>query len=178
MSIASFCEAAGDLIAAALKVAAGLCLSAGVVLNFANVIARYVFEAPFIWADETLVFLMIWAVFLGAAIVTWEGQHLRVDLATRIAPYRLKIALRLIETLVFAAVCVFMIAQSWIVVGRYIDSTQVSMAVRVPMEVPHSALLVGFTCMLILSLLRLPRVLSDSGEVTPGRDAEFGLPKG
>ncbi|MEM7541830.1 MAG: TRAP transporter small permease [Pseudomonadota bacterium] len=156
-----------------LKLAVGLCLAAGVLVNFANVIARYVFEAPFIWADETLVFLMIWAVFLGAAIVTWEGQHLRVDLLTRVAPRWLKMGLGVIETFVFAAVCVFMIMQSWLVVGRYFANTQVSMAARVPMEIPHAALLVGFTCMLILALLRLPQAFVNGDAISGAPEAEL-----
>ena len=39
----------------------------GVAISFANVIARYVFGYALFWAEETLVFLAIWGVFIGVA---------------------------------------------------------------------------------------------------------------
>ena len=51
-----------------------------IAINFANVIGRYVFFSPIIWAEEVMIFIMVWCVFIGAVLVTWDGRHLRMDL--------------------------------------------------------------------------------------------------
>src|SRR5205823_12546248 len=58
-----------------IRAVLGPLIFAGVALNFANVVGRYVFFKPIIWAEEVLVFIMIWCVMLGATVVTWENQH-------------------------------------------------------------------------------------------------------
>ena len=68
-----------------IRAVLGALIFAGVALNFANVVGRYVFFKPIIWAEEVLVFIMIWCVMLGATVVTWENQHLRMDAVYHLA---------------------------------------------------------------------------------------------
>jgi len=49
------------------------------VITFANVIARYVFNANILWALETTVFLFAWLVLLGASYCVKTHAHLGVD---------------------------------------------------------------------------------------------------
>lgn len=56
-------------------------LFGAIVLTFgANIIARYVFSRPIIWADELVVVLLIWVTFLTAALVTQEREQVIFDL--------------------------------------------------------------------------------------------------
>lgn len=48
-------------------------------ITFANVIARYVFNANILWALETTVFLFAWLVLVGAAYCVKVSAHLGVD---------------------------------------------------------------------------------------------------
>ncbi|MDH3637276.1 MAG: TRAP transporter small permease [Gammaproteobacteria bacterium] len=48
-------------------------------ITFANVIARYVFNANILWALETTVFLFAWLVLVGASYCVKIGAHLGVD---------------------------------------------------------------------------------------------------
>ena len=50
----------------------GVIILVAVAINFANIVGRYVFLAPFDWAEEVLVFLVIWGVCLGGSAVTYE----------------------------------------------------------------------------------------------------------
>ena len=43
-------------------------------------VARYVFLAAFYWAEEVMVYLAIWSIFLAAAAVAYDGRHLTMDL--------------------------------------------------------------------------------------------------
>ncbi len=47
----------------ALRFFIGLLMIAAVLVNFSNVVARYVFSQPFVWAEETMQFMHIWAVW-------------------------------------------------------------------------------------------------------------------
>ncbi|MDH3737948.1 MAG: TRAP transporter small permease subunit, partial [Alphaproteobacteria bacterium] len=52
----------------------------GIAINFANVVSRHVFSAAIFWAEEILVFLVIWFVSIAVAAVTYQGAHLKMDL--------------------------------------------------------------------------------------------------
>jgi len=48
-------------------------------IQFANVVARYVFSSNLLWALEATVFLFAWLVLLGASYAVKVGAHLGVD---------------------------------------------------------------------------------------------------
>ena len=57
--------------------ALGVILLLMVALNAANAVGRHFFVRAIEGADEVLVYSMIWLVYLGAALVSQKGQHLR-----------------------------------------------------------------------------------------------------
>jgi len=126
-----------------LTLAAFLLLGA-IAINFANVVGRYLFLASIYWADEAMVFLVIWSIFLAAVAVTYDGGHLTMDLfSTRLAP-RWQ---RVLDAMI-AAVCLvtfaFMAWQAMTVVRTLMRNDQRSIALDIPIAIPHAALLVGF----------------------------------
>lgn len=146
----------------------GSLIFVGIGINFANVVGRYVFSAPIVWAEEILAYIMIWCVGIGAILVTWEGRHIKMDLiAVHIPPPWNRIVNGLVA-LGFLLVCVFVIRQSWTVVSMMVETGQQSMIARLPMGLMHAAILVGFSGMLVALLLRLGGYLR--GEF--GSDAE------
>ena len=58
----------------------------GIAVNFGNVVGRYVFLSPIIWAEEIMIYIMVWTVFVGSILVTWEGSHLKMDFFTILLP--------------------------------------------------------------------------------------------
>jgi TRAP-type C4-dicarboxylate transport system permease small subunit len=122
----------------------GTLMLAGVAITFANVIGRYVFGRPIFWAEEVLVFLTIWGVFVGMAAIAYNGDHLNMDLFSSRIRGPWKVALNVFMTTVLLACCGFVILQSFTVVSLFIRASQVSVAAGVPKAIPHSALLVGF----------------------------------
>jgi C4-dicarboxylate transporter DctQ subunit len=71
-------------------------------VTFANVIARYVFNANILWALEATVFLFAWLVLIGASYVVKINGQLGVDAVVRL----LKPGPRRVVTLVAAGCCV------------------------------------------------------------------------
>ena len=53
------------------------------VLLFANVLLRYVFQAPFTWIEEIVVAAFVWMIFLGVSACVRSHQHLRIDVLCR-----------------------------------------------------------------------------------------------
>lgn len=62
-----------------------LILGAMTAITFANVIARYVFNANILWALEVSVYLFAWLVLLGASYCTKKTLHLGVDALIQLA---------------------------------------------------------------------------------------------
>jgi TRAP-type C4-dicarboxylate transport system permease small subunit len=141
----------------------GVLILAGVALNFANVVGRYVFLAPIIWAEEVLVFIMIWCVMLGATLVTWEDQHLRMDAVHHLTPPRVRRWLNLVTTLVFLGVGVFVLVQSLRVLILAAGTGQRSVVADIPMVVPFAAIPLSFAIIVAMLVWRFRRFARGDG---------------
>ncbi|MBI4593554.1 MAG: TRAP transporter small permease [Candidatus Rokubacteria bacterium] len=142
------------IILGAIRAALGALIFTGVALNFANVVGRYVFLKPIIWAEEVLVFIMIWCVMLGATLVTWENQHLRMDAVYHLTPPRGRRWLNLLSTLAFLVAGVFVLVQSARVVAVVAGTGQRSVVAEIPMVIPYGALPVSFAVIVVVLVWR------------------------
>jgi TRAP-type C4-dicarboxylate transport system permease small subunit len=147
-----------------IRAALGVLILAGVALNFANVVGRYVFLAPIIWAEEVLVFIMVWCVMLGATLVTWEDQHLRMDALHHLTPPRVHRWLGLGTTLAFLLVGVFVLAQSLRLLALAAETGQRSVVADIPMVVPFAAIPLSFAIIVAMLVWRVRRLLRGDGE--------------
>lgn len=81
-------------------------LLAMIVLTCVQVGLRTFFSSGLEWADSLLRYLVLWSGLLGAAICTRQGQHINIDLASRLLPAQwlrwLGVVLNLFSTLVCA----------------------------------------------------------------------------
>jgi TRAP-type C4-dicarboxylate transport system permease small subunit len=142
----------------------GVLMLAAVAVNFANVIARYVFSSAIFWTEEVLVFLMLWSVFLAAVTIAFNGEHINMDLFfTRFGRVWKQLIMGSVA-LVFIGCCAFLVMQSWQVVSLHVMNGTRSVAAGVPMAVPHLALLVGFGLMALAVAYRFRAYLRGSFE--------------
>lgn len=135
--------------------ALGCLMLAGVAISFANVAARYLFGNAIFWAEEVLVFIAIWGVFIGMAAASYQRAHLNMDLFSNNASRRVKLALNAAGVIALLACCGFMLVQSWQVVSLLYGSGVVSVSAGVPRWIPHAALPVGFALTALAVLVRL-----------------------
>lgn len=138
----------------------GFVMLAGVAISFSNVIARYVFGSAFFWAEEVLVFLMIWGVFIGVAAAAYQRAHLNMDLFSSNISGRLRRFLDGAMVLVLLLCCGFMLVQSWQVVSLFWRGGVVSVSAGVPKWIAHLAIPVGFALMAIAVVARFRDDLS------------------
>ncbi len=147
-----------DRIARIIEVTLALAFIFAVVLNFANVLGRYIFGISLLGADEVQIFIMIAMTFLGAAVVTRRNLHLRMDVLVRFLPTPVQLVLRVAEQLLLVALACFVLTQSYFYA-------------RQMLWIPHGMVALGFGLMLIFAvckLLRLARRMPDQpGEAKP-----------
>lgn len=145
-------DKAFDRIARVIELALALAFIAAVLLNFINVVGRYLFGLSLLGADEVQVFVMVGMTFLGAAIVTRRNQHLRMDVLVRFMPAWLQLALRVIEQLLLVALAGFVVSQSYFYARQMMRLGRTSDMAGVPMWVPHGTVALGFVLILIVAL--------------------------
>ncbi len=83
------------------------------VVTFANVVARYGFNANILWALETTVFLFAWLVLLGASYCVKINAHLGVDLLVMAVPPGPRKLLGLAAVASCLAFSILMLIGSW-----------------------------------------------------------------
>lgn len=140
--------------------ALGCLMLAGVAISFANVVARYAFGSALFWAEEVLVFIAIWGVFIGTAAAAYQRAHLSMDLFSARIPDRLRLALNAAMVAALLACCAFMLVQSWKVVSLFHQGGVVSVSAGVPKWIPHAALPFGFALTALAVLARLRAYLT------------------
>ncbi|WP_291297437.1 TRAP transporter small permease [Elioraea sp.] len=86
-------------------------LAAMAALVFANVVARYLFNASFGWVEELTRYMMIWLAYLGAGLALRHGNHVAVMLLVDALPRTPALLLRGLVGLVLAG---FVAALAWI----------------------------------------------------------------
>lgn len=134
---------------------AGALFLVAVAINIINVIARYVFSDPIFWAEEVLIFIVIWTVFIVAGSITYRGAHLNMDLIySGMSPFwkrviNIAIVLTLIACTTFAA------TQSWKVLLLHYRNHSVTAGTDIPLVIPHAAVFFGFSFMAIAAVVRI-----------------------
>jgi C4-dicarboxylate transporter DctQ subunit len=135
------------LVSRSEEVLIGLLILAASVILFANVVARYVFNAGFPWAEELVRYQIVWMVFLGASVAARQGIHIGVDILIKFSPPGIA---RLIDLLVHAIAvvfCGFVVFYGVELIAQTRAFGQVSPALQMPMWLVQLAIPVGAALM-------------------------------
>jgi TRAP-type C4-dicarboxylate transport system permease small subunit len=151
------------------KLAAGAFVAVGAMITY-EVVMRYLFVAPTIWAEELSRFVQIWATYLAAALVLKKRELIAITiLVERVGPA----ARRTLEA--FALVWIIAFSVVAVVYGLEIllDSIRLGRATSTMLAVPkwltESAIPVGFGLLALqalgelVRLFKAPPTVSDAG---------------
>lgn len=141
-----------DRAARTIEIVLALAFLLAIALNFANVIGRYVFGRSILWADEIQIFIMIAMTFIGAAIVTWRRQHLRMDVLAKMLPAPIQTLLKVLELVAMLALTGFVLYHATDYTLRMLDIGRTSDTAGVPMWIPHGSVAFGFGLIALVSL--------------------------
>ncbi len=142
-------------LTAVLETIVGAIMLAAVVINFANVVARYVFFRPIVWAEEAMQFSNVWVVMLGAAIVTRYHGHLQMDALSNLMPRRLRRVVDILLTVLTLVLSGYIIVEAARVIALMVATGQSSVIAGIPMRLVYLAIPLGFGCGLLLVARRL-----------------------
>ena len=158
--------------ARAIELALALAFIVAVGLNFVNVVGRYLFGWTILSADELQIFIMVGMTFLGAAVVTWRNQHLRMDVLVQACPPPVRAVLRGLELALMAGLCGFVFALSANYALQMFRLGRRSDTADVPMWIPHGAVALGFGLMALIAAWRGIQALAGRQASPPiGEDA-------
>lgn len=146
-------------LAAIFRYLIGFLMLVLVVVTIAQVIARFVFSQPLIWSDELARFILIWMVFIGAAIVSYDDKHLSVELFQEKMSPRVKLITSLIMRMIillFLAVTIYSSIEL-VKVSHYTKSG----ALEIPFSFWRVASTVGSSLMFIFVIIRSIYDISD-----------------
>lgn len=152
--MATLCVVWTLLLRFAESLCAVLILAIGIVVSY-EVIARWVFGAPTIWAQEIAVYLLIACAFFGFAPTMQAGEHIQIDLLAKRLRERARLIVELIVCLCIAAYAGIaawggyeMVAQSF----RYGRKSLTLLAV--PVWIPQLVLPIGMVMLAIVVLAK------------------------
>ncbi|MEH6443463.1 MAG: TRAP transporter small permease [Oceanospirillaceae bacterium] len=88
------------------------CLSVVVGSVLIQVVLRFVFSSAAVWAEETAVYGMIFAVYFGATMAVRDREHIRITLLVNRLSRCWQVASIVLADILWAAFVVFMIVQT------------------------------------------------------------------
>jgi C4-dicarboxylate transporter DctQ subunit len=128
---------------------------AAVVLNFANVVGRYVFGSTIPGADELQLDVLIGMCFLGTVLVSARRAHLRMDLLAQRLPAAGQFILRMLDGLLVCGLCGFAAWQSTRYAAQLYDLGARSDDLQLLTWPVHALLALGLWLMALIALLGL-----------------------
>ena len=119
-------------------------ITLGVLLAFANVVLRYVFDSSLTWAGELTNYLFMWSALFGAAYGFKKGIHISVTMLLELLPPMMA-KIILMGSHVFS--CMYLALMSYLgyeLIVMLMDFGEMSIDLKIPMWIPHLMLPIAF----------------------------------
>lgn len=141
-----------------------LLLAAISLVMMAQIIARFVFNAGFTWAEEFCRYGFVYSGMLSAGYCIRKNLTIRVDAVYNFFPKIVRRAIDLFGNLLMTAVFAYMAYGS---IGLIATTTSISPAIQLPMKYVYAAIPLGFglgTIRGIQGLIKFFRKPAEEGE--------------
>ena len=122
------------------------------IINFSNVVGRFVFNKSFAWADELTLVLFLWATMLGAAMVFKRGGHFSMGLLSESGSRTRRIVLAVIILIANVGFSVLVMATGVKMVTNQIEFHGLLPAMHISQAFQGFAIPVGGFFMIIRSI--------------------------
>lgn len=139
-----------DAINKILSIVLSVVLAVMALLIFAQVFSRYVIDISLTWSEEAARYLMVYSVFLGAALALRYQKHVSIEMLAESVSEKarkiLKVIIMCISMLFF-----FLLLLKGIEILELVGQ-QKSPALRIPMSIPYAAIPFGAGLLILNSV--------------------------
>jgi TRAP-type C4-dicarboxylate transport system permease small subunit len=112
-----------NLVHIALVYLAKLMMIAMVLIIFANVVLRYVFNSGLMWSEEVALLLAVWFIFIAMSLGVKQGLHINITLIPESKQsFAVKRVLALFKSLATLVIALAMLIHGWKLVGFTMQS--------------------------------------------------------
>src|ERR1700761_7997956 len=131
------------------------------VVGLLQVIGRYIDPANAIsYAEEVIVYLIIWAIMIVSSQLVRRDGHVRPDLVLRLLPPRWLRIMEIFNCLIAIVFCAALVWYGYLIVDTSLLINETSSTdLQFPMWIYYLALPVGSALMLVRYLMRLVRFM-------------------
>jgi len=135
------------------EIPAALLVVAEIVILFAGVVSRYVFNKPLTWSDELASVLFLWLAMLGAVIALRRGEHMRLTTFVNLMRPAWRAWVDSVSALIVIVFVLLILSPSWeYIAGQWLITTP---ALELHDAVRVAAIGVGAVLMMVIALARL-----------------------
>lgn len=127
-------------------------LAAAAALTIASVILRYVFNTGIFWAQEAVIYLIIFSTFVGAVVTLRHDEHVNVDILPTLFGERGKWLFALLGSAITLIYCAIIGGYSWLLITEPAAQNTTTPALDFPLWFVELALPIGLTLMFVRSL--------------------------
>jgi TRAP-type transport system small permease protein len=110
-----------------------------------QVFFRYVLNNSIVWAEEVLLYMFSWMIFLGAAVNVRRKSHVLIDAFVKVLPVRFQRALEMLVHTMLLVIFVVMTVKG--AQFSYMCRYTQSMALDIPLYYTYGAIPVSFALM-------------------------------
>ena len=136
-------------------------MAALVGLSFLQVVLRYAFDTSLFWAEEVILFLFTWLIFLAATVNLERGSHFGVDVLVRLLPRTGRLVIEAVVQCGIAAILgVFVWHGFRFAMGAWIQESDI---LRVPKTLVYISLPLSACVMLLVVFRNLARLCRGQG---------------
>jgi len=128
---------------------AAVILAVLIVLTFAGVIWRYIFNAPFTWLEEVQTSCMVWIVFAGAGAAFRMGNHVAIEMIVDMMPEKMQKAMNWIISVIVVIVIGFLFKQSLGFIQVFLRSGRSTSMLKIPYAWVYGISIVAYIDMII-----------------------------
>lgn len=134
------------------------------ILIIVQIFTRFVIEYPLHWTEELARYLMVYLVFLGAAIALRNNRLIAIEALTQALSPFLQRVLKIVVMAFTIGFAIILIVQGFEIVQAI--SMQKSAGLRIPMSIPYLAIPIGAILMVInaFAVLFDPNNVTEEGE--------------
>ena len=127
-------------------------LAAAAAITIFSVILRYVFNEGIFWAQEAVIYLIIFSTFVGAVVTLRHDEHVNVDILPSLLGERGKWFFALLGSGMTLLYCAIIGGYSWLLITEPAAQSTTTPALDLPLWFVELALPIGLTLMFVRSL--------------------------